>query len=119
MRSEGEFNGNLSAFGGWAEMKVSGPSEADIYIRRRLDMRLDMLIIPAVQMDVNSGNDGMHDFYGSKHGVILGRVRLRMIGDSPTVLFDVPCSADASGTQDLDWKGALNYDAIPAWPTTL
>jgi tetratricopeptide (TPR) repeat protein len=119
MGSAGKFNGNMSAFGGWVEMMVSGRSEADIYIGRRLDMRLDMLLIPAVQMDANSGNDGMHDFFSSRHGVILGRVRLRMTGDSPAVLFDVPCGADALGTQDLNWKGALNYDAIPPWPTTL
>jgi len=61
----------------------------------------------------------MHDFFSSRHGVILGRVKLRMIGDSPAVLFDVPFGADALETQDLNWKGALNCAAIPAWPTTL
>lgn len=119
LMGSGRFNGNMSAFGGWVEMMVSGRSEADIYMGRRLDMRLDMLLIPAVQMDANSGSDGMHDFFSSRHGVILGRVRLRMTGNSPTVLFDVPCGADALGTQDLNWKGALNYDAIPVWPISL
>lgn len=117
--SAGNFNGNMSAFGGWVEMEVGGRTEADIYIGNRPDMRLDFLIIPAVQMDANSGNDGMHDVFSSRHGVILGRLRLRMNVSEPGSLFDVSCSASTQNTQELNWKGALNYDSIPSWPTTL
>lgn len=117
-RATQKFKGNVSAAGGWMEMMASGPSEADTYIGNRMGLKLDMLLIPAVQIDATSGTDRMHDSFTSKHAVILARIRLRWIGETPRDLFDISCEADQS-IQGLDWKNTLNYQAIPAWPTGL